>query len=117
MSDFTPIIRGLQRKCPACGEGKLFQGYLKLVPECAECGQAFSHERAADGPAWLTVLMLGPIFAPIIFITAMTAKAPIWVIFPLLGLFMLSTALSVLAFVKGGWIGALWRMDQRQASD
>ena len=36
MSALRPLSRGIKRRCPACGEGKLFNGYLKLVEAC-EC--------------------------------------------------------------------------------
>ena len=109
-----PVLRGFQRCCPACGKGQLFSGYLKLNETCPECGETFSHERAADGPAWLTVLVLGPIFAPLIFVTSLKAPLPIWVTFPMLGGAMFATTLTLLAFMKGGWIGALWHMDQKK---
>ena len=108
----TPVLRGFLRRCPACGEGKLFQGYLKLNPTCPVCGESYNHEKAADGPAWLTVLLLGPFFAPIIFLASMTAGDHVWIALPLLGIFMFSTALTLLAFMKGAWIGALWHMSR-----
>lgn len=112
----TPIFRGFQRRCPACGKGRIFDGYLKLKPACPECGEAFDHDKAADGPAWLTVLLLGPFFAPLIFLASLKAGDLIWLVFPLLGIFMVGTALTLLAFMKGGWLGALWRMEQKQKS-
>tara|TARA_Y100000052_G_scaffold21389_1_gene21579 strand:+ start:52696 stop:53055 length:360 start_codon:yes stop_codon:yes gene_type:complete len=113
-ASLSPIFRGLSRRCPACGEGKLFAGYLKLVSECDRCGEAFNHDQAADGPAWLTVLMLGPFFAPIIFLSSMTAGEHVLIVLPLLAIFMVTTALGVLAFMKGAWLGALWRMEQNR---
>lgn len=110
----TPIVRGARRRCPACGEGKLFAGYLKLVSECAHCGETYSHDQAADGPAWLTVLLLGPFFAPIIFLSSMVAGEHVLIVLPLLAIFMISTALGLLAFMKGAWVGALWRMEQNR---
>ena len=55
------IWRGLRRKCPNCGEGRLFQGYLKAVDTCEVCGQDLSSHRADDGPAYLTILIVGHI--------------------------------------------------------
>ena len=51
------IRRGLMCHCPACGEGKLFTGYLKVTPTCAHCGEALHHQKADDGPAYLTMLI------------------------------------------------------------
>lgn len=55
------IWHGLKRKCPKCGEGKMFQGYLKTVEACDVCGQDLSSHRADDGPAYLTILVVGHI--------------------------------------------------------
>jgi len=53
--------RGLKRKCPNCGQGSLFAGYLKTADSCAHCGQDFTAHRADDGPAYLTILVVGHI--------------------------------------------------------
>lgn len=68
---------------------------------------------AADGPAWLTVLSLGPVFAPLIFLASLKAGDLIWLIFPLLAAFMVGTALGLLALMKGAWLGALWHMGRK----
>ena len=115
-SALTPVTRGLRRKCPACGNGKLFAGYLKLKPECPQCGEAFNHDMAADGPAWLTVLSLGPFYAPLIFLASLKAGEHAMLVFPLLLIFMVSTALGLLALMKGAWLGALWHMEQKRAA-
>lgn len=109
---FKPVLRGLSRRCPACGKGHLFDGYLKLRPVCSECGAAWDHEKAADGPAWLTVLLLGPVFAPLIFLASLKAEKLVWLVFPLLATLMIAMALGLLALMKGAWLGALWHMDQ-----
>ncbi|MEO9865018.1 MAG: DUF983 domain-containing protein [Yoonia sp.] len=53
--------RGLQRKCPNCGEGYLFDGYLKVADQCPVCSETLSHHRADDGPAYLTILIVAHI--------------------------------------------------------
>lgn len=57
------MLRGLRRCCPNCGEGKLFSGYLKVVDRCAICHEDFHHHRADDGPAYLTILVVGHVLA------------------------------------------------------
>ena len=47
----TPIRAGLKCCCPRCGEGKLFQGFLKLAPACDRCGLDYGFADPADGPA------------------------------------------------------------------
>jgi uncharacterized protein (DUF983 family) len=53
------IRRGFLGRCPACGRGRLFRGYLKVVTSCKICGEDLSHQRADDAPAYLTMLIVG----------------------------------------------------------
>jgi uncharacterized protein (DUF983 family) len=55
------ILRGLRLRCPNCGKGKLLHRYLKVKSNCASCGQELHHNRADDGPAYLTILIVGHI--------------------------------------------------------
>ena len=43
-----PIARGLRCRCPRCGEGKLFQGFLELRPRCEHCGLEFTFADAGE---------------------------------------------------------------------
>jgi uncharacterized protein (DUF983 family) len=55
----SPYSTGLAGRCPRCGEGKLFDGYLKLRPRCVACGQDFAFADSADGPAVFIMLIAG----------------------------------------------------------
>ena len=57
------IWRGLRGRCPSCGEGALFEGYLKVADSCPVCHEEFHHHRADDGPAYLTILIVGHVLA------------------------------------------------------
>lgn len=50
-----PMETGLRGRCPRCGQGRLFQGYLTLAPRCAACGLDFSFADPADGPAFFVM--------------------------------------------------------------
>lgn len=102
------LLRGLRRQCPNCGEGKLFAGYLKVEPTCARCGHDNGAYRADDGPAYVTVLLIGHIvIAPLMAFEFMWESPP-EVVAPLALLAVGTATLSALAFVKGGFIGLLW---------
>ena len=60
------ILRGWRRKCPNCGAGPMLRGYLKVRESCPVCGEELHHHRADDGPAYLTILIVGHIMAPLI---------------------------------------------------
>ena len=60
------MILGWRRLCPNCGSGPMFRGYLKVRENCPLCGEALHHQRADDGPAYLTILIVGHVMAPLI---------------------------------------------------
>jgi uncharacterized protein (DUF983 family) len=55
----SPYSAGLRGRCPRCGEGKLFNGYLELAPRCENCGLDYSFAEAGDGPAVFVILIAG----------------------------------------------------------
>ncbi len=61
-----PVLwRGWRGKCPRCGEGRLLHSYLKVNATCSNCGQEFHHHRADDGPAYLSILIVGHVMVPV----------------------------------------------------
>lgn len=55
----SPLAAGLACKCPRCGEGALFSGYLKLAPSCARCGLDYAKADSGDGPAVFVIFVVG----------------------------------------------------------
>lgn len=60
------LFRGWKRKCPNCGSGPMFRSYLTVRETCPVCTEDLSHHRADDGPAYLTILIVGHILAPLL---------------------------------------------------
>lgn len=60
------MLRGWRRCCPACGAGPMLNGYLKVRDTCPVCGEELFHNRADDGPAYLTILIVGHLMVPLI---------------------------------------------------
>lgn len=52
-----PILASIKGRCPHCGEGHLFDGFLKLAPKCDVCGLDFSFADPADGPAFFAITL------------------------------------------------------------
>jgi len=104
------FLRGLQRRCPNCGEGRLFAGYLKVEPVCDACGHENGAYRADDGPAYFTILIVGHlVVAPLLcfsFIWTWPVAAVLAVTLPLVA----ATTLALLPLVKGTFIGVQWAM-------
>ncbi|MEY4983315.1 MAG: hypothetical protein RIR62_1581 [Pseudomonadota bacterium] len=59
------LLRGWRRRCPNCGAGPMLRGYLAVRDSCPVCGEALHHQRADDGPAYLTILIVGHLMAPV----------------------------------------------------
>jgi uncharacterized protein (DUF983 family) len=103
------IWRGVRHRCPACGKGRLFTGYLKPVATCASCGEDLSAIRAEDGPSWLTILLLGPVVVPAALFLAFSGVPQI-VLIAMSAAVLMAGVLLLLPRVKGGFIGAIWAM-------
>lgn len=78
-SEVLPIARGLRGRCPRCGEGRLFRGFLGLRPNCESCGLDFGFADAGDGPAVFVILIGGFIVVFAALITEILYRPPYWV--------------------------------------
>lgn len=104
------VARGLSGNCPACGEGKLFWKYLKVSGRCESCDHELARYPADDGPAYLTILLVGHlIVAPLLFFPIVWESSPAYslpaIMIPLAGL-----TLALLPRIKGGWIGMMYAL-------
>lgn len=54
-----PFAAGLRCRCPRCGEGKLFAGFLTLRPSCPACGLDYAFANSGDGPAVFIIFVVG----------------------------------------------------------
>ncbi|WP_247748310.1 DUF983 domain-containing protein [Ruegeria sp. R13_0] len=59
------MLFSFKRTCPRCGKGHMFNGYLAVSPECSNCGLDLKHQRADDGPAYLTIVIVGHLLVPL----------------------------------------------------
>jgi uncharacterized protein (DUF983 family) len=102
------LLRGLQRKCPNCGEGALFEGYLAVKPICSRCGHANGRYRADDGPAYVTVLLMGHLLVAPMLCFSVIWKADPMIVAPVALVVVAAATLASLAYIKGGFIGLMW---------
>lgn len=105
----TPaLVRGWRRCCPACGAGPMLRGYLKVRDNCPVCGEELHHQRADDGPAYLTIMVVGHVIAP-----ALMLSDADWAPEPLVmaaGLSVVAVGLSLwlLPRLKGAFVALQW---------
>src|SRR3974377_2265675 len=104
----SPLLAGLMGRCPRCGTGKLFAGFLALRPRCEHCGLEFSFADSADAPAFFVlscfseataffvIFMSGIIVAGSALAVEMIYSPPYWVHALLWGPLILLTTLAPL---------------------
>ena len=96
-----PIGRGLLGRCPACGEGHLFKGFLSLRSSCEKCGLDYSFADSGDGPAVFVILIGGAIVVFAALITEVVYQPPYWVHAALWLPLILLVTLLPLRLIKG----------------
>lgn len=102
------LAKGWRRRCPSCGGGALFDGYLSIKHDCDICGEEFHHHRADDAPSWLTMIIIGHLIAPLMIASYQMFDLPTWshaVIWPVLAM---TGVIVLLPRVKGGIVAFQW---------
>jgi uncharacterized protein (DUF983 family) len=97
----TSILRGLRCRCPRCGKGKLFSGFLKLAPRCDQCGLDYSFVDSADGPAFFVMSISGLVVVFAALMVEVVYQPPFWVHAALWLPLILITTLVPLRPMKG----------------
>jgi uncharacterized protein (DUF983 family) len=104
------IARGFRQTCPACGTGRLYDRYLKVVPNCGSCGEALHHQRADDAPPYFTMLIVGHVAIGGVLSTEQTWAPEPWVQMVVWGSFIVLSSLWLLPRIKGALIGYQWAL-------
>lgn len=107
----SAVFRGACARCPNCGQGRLFRSYLKPVDSCSECHESLKHIRADDGPAWLTILIVGHIVVGLALYLERHAPLPVVTSTALFVSVSIALILWCLPRAKGIFVGAIWAMD------
>ena len=75
----NPFVAGLACRCPNCGKGPLFGGFLKVRERCAACGFDLRKADSGDGPAVFIILIAGGLISAAALFTEVAFRPPIWV--------------------------------------
>ena len=97
----SPVATGLRCRCPRCGEGRLFAGFLKLAPRCSACGLDYGFVDSGDGPAQFVILIVGFVIAGAALLVEIRFSPPIWVHIIVWGPLVLVLCLGMLRPLKG----------------
>ncbi|MCB1341693.1 MAG: DUF983 domain-containing protein [Pseudooceanicola sp.] len=102
------LIRGWRCKCPNCGSGPMMKGYLKVQDSCSVCRQELFHHRADDGPAYLTILIVGHLMAPLLLIVFQTWRPEPLTLFTIFAVGCVAVSLYLLPRLKGAIVAYQW---------
>jgi len=102
------LWRGFVQRCPECGHGALFAGYLKVNPRCGACGLALGDFRADDAPPYFTMLIVGHVIVPAMLLLEQLHHPPEWLHAALWLPLTLGMTLTLLPRIKGAVIGFQW---------
>ena len=102
------LRRGWRRCCPNCGAGSLLRGYLKVRESCTACGEDMTHQRADDGPAYLTILIVGHLMAPLLMFVFMKWRPEPMTLFTLFSIGTVALSLYLLPRLKGAMVALQW---------
>jgi len=109
VSPSNPILNGLAGRCPRCGEGPLFQGFLALAPKCTVCGLDYRFIDSGDGPAFFVMTFSGFIVVAAALIVEVVYQPPYWVHAALWIPLIFITTLLPIRPLKGLLIGVQYR--------
>lgn len=104
------LLRGGRSRCPRCGQFRLFRAFLKPIDRCGRCDQDWTHQRADDFPAYVSLFITGHMMAPIAVHLArdqsISVATGMAIVLPL----ALLLAVAVLQPAKGAIIAVQWWM-------
>ncbi|MTH97704.1 DUF983 domain-containing protein [Roseibium sp. RKSG952] len=104
------MMRGFLGKCPNCGKGKLFKGYLATQTACNSCGEDLHHHRADDAPPYFTITVVGHVIIPGLLAVELLYRPPVWAHLSLWIPLTLILSLGLLRPIKGALIGLQWAL-------
>ena len=102
------LLRGWRCRCPNCGAGPMLHSYLKVNDTCAVCGEELHHHRADDGPAYLTILIVGHIMAPLMLYVFTDWRPDPMILATLFSVSTVGLSLWLLPRLKGVIVAIQW---------
>ncbi len=107
-SAWQAVWRGMRFTCPRCGDAPLFAGFLKPMPVCPGCGQDWTHQRADDFPAYISMLITGHLLAPVVIGLELAFRPQVGVFAAIVVSLAMALMLAILQPAKGAVIAMQW---------
>jgi len=102
------MARGWGGKCPACGSGKLFSGFVATVDHCDNCREHIAHHRADDLPPYLNIFVVGHVIVGAMLMVMQFTDWNPWLHLAVWGPATVLMALLLMRPLKGAVIGLQW---------
>jgi len=115
MAARNPLLSGLAGRCPRCGEGRLFDGFLRVASKCEACGFDLAKADSGDGPAVFVILIGGFLVSFAALFTEIAVHPPIWVHLLIFMPLALIVCLALLRPFKGAMLAAQFMNRASQA--
>lgn len=107
-SIFHALKHGACARCPSCGEGPMFEGYLTVREHCPACGEDLSHQRADDAPPYIVMMIVGHVVVGLMLGYEIAFTPPMWQHAAIFLPMAVAMSLVLLRPVKGGLVGFQW---------
>jgi uncharacterized protein (DUF983 family) len=104
------MLAGATGHCPACGDGRIFERYLKVADQCARCAEELHHHRADDLPPYFTIFIVGHMLVPMVLWVEKAWRPDIAVHMAIWLPLAIVMALLLLPVVKGAVVGLQWAL-------
>lgn len=104
-----PVANSIRARCPRCGEGKLYAGFLELAPSCSNCDLDYGFADSGDGPAVFIVLIVGFIVVGLALVAELSWQWPYWLHALIWIPLIIGLSIGMLRPLKGWFIGVQYR--------
>jgi len=112
----SPFVAGARLRCPQCGEGPVFSGYLKFAERCRACGADFTKADAGDGPAVFIILIVGAIVTPLLIVLQFGFDLPGWLALSITLIAAVVLCLALLPPFKATLFALQWKHNASEAT-
>ena len=105
----SAVTTGLAGRCPRCGDGHMFQGFLTVTPKCEVCGLDFSFADSGDGPAVFVTLLAGFLVLGVALAVDIAYEPPLWLYIVVFMPLTIIVCLGLLRPLKGLLIASQYK--------
>ena len=74
----SPFRSGFSGRCPRCGDGALYDGFLNIADRCTACDLDYSGQNSGDGAAFFIIMIVGFVVVGLALALEMMVAPPVW---------------------------------------